>query len=306
METKRPLNFRQVEAFKAVYECGSMTLAGERLAVSQPAVSKLISALEHRVGFDLFDRRAGRLVATAEGRLLYEDVERALIGIESLAEKADDIRERRYGRLAIGAMPTLSWGMVQGVIADLVAEHPDVSVSLQTRTSPQLMNLAAARQVDVAVMAHLGRNPQVRIESRHKLPMVCVVPAGHRLAAREVIHARDIADEMLISLSTIDQSRQRVEMALLNEGIAPRSRIETGIAASACAFVAKGLGLAIVEPFSASVFPEKDIAVRPFLPRIELEVVVARPEEAEPAPSSLAREMLTMLSAELERVCGGG
>ena len=75
-EPKRHLNFRQVEAFKAVFECGSMTMAGERLNISQPAVSKLIAALERRIGFGLFDRRAGRLQATVEGRLLYEDVER--------------------------------------------------------------------------------------------------------------------------------------------------------------------------------------------------------------------------------------
>lgn len=296
----RLLNFRQVEAFKTVFECGSMTLAGERLGISQPAISKLIAALEKRVGLMLFDRRAGRLLATAEGRLLYEDVERALIGIETLAEKAEDIRERRYGRLAIGAMPALSWGMIQGLIAELVAEHPNVSVSMQTRTSPQLLNLVAARQLDVAVLAHLGRNPLVHIESVHRIPMVCAVPAGHRLAEADVITAHDIANETLIALSTLDQLRQRVEVVLMNAGIRPRSRIDTALAASACAFTAKGLGVTIVDPFSASIFSPADIAVRRFEPKIEIEVAVIRPEEPEPSPSGLAREIMTMLRDTLD------
>ena len=299
-EPPRHLNFRQVEAFKAVFECGSMTVAGERLNISQPAVSKLIAALERRVGFALFDRRAGRLLATAEGQLLYEDVERALIGIETLAEKADDIRERRFGRLAIGAMPAFSWGLIQGLIAELVAEYPDVSISMQTRTSPQLLNLVSARQLDVAVLAHLGRNPLVHIESLHRIPMVCVVPANHRLAEAEVIRARDIADETLIALSTLDQVRQRVELTLMGEGINPRNRIDTALAASACAFTAKGLGVSIVDPFSPSVFSRNEIAVRPFEPRIDMEVAVVRPEEVEPAPSSLARQMMTMLRDALD------
>lgn len=300
MALPRHLNFRQVEAFKSVFECGSMTMAGERLGISQPAISKLIAAFERRVGFALFDRRAGRLLATAEGQLLYEDVERALIGIESLAEKAEAIRERRLGRLALGAMPALSWGLVQGLVAELVAEHPDVAISMQTRTSPQLLNLVAARQLDVAVLAHLGRNPLVHIESVHRIPMVCAVPANHHLAAAEVIRARDIADETLIALSTLDQLRQRIEVVLMNEGIRPRTRIDTALAASACAFTAKGLGVTIVDPFSASIFSPADIAVRPFEPRIEIEIVVVRPEELEPSPSGLAREIMTMLRETLD------
>ncbi|MCG8354842.1 MAG: LysR substrate-binding domain-containing protein, partial [Kiloniellales bacterium] len=299
--SSRHLNFRQVEAFKTVFECGSMTLAGERLNISQPAVSKLVAALERRIGFALFDRRAGKLLPTAEGQLFYEDTERALIGIESLAEKAEDIRERRYGRLAVGAMPALSWGLIQEVIAEIVTVHPDVAVSMQTRTSPQLLNLVSARQLDVAALAHLGRNPMVHVESLHRIPMVCAVPAGHRLADSQIIHARDIADEALIALSTLDQTRQRIEVVLMNEGIRPKIQIDTALAASACAFTAKGLGVAIVEPFSTAVFSNADIVVRPFEPTIEMEIAVVRPQELEPAPSSLTREFITMLGAALDR-----
>lgn len=300
-DTTHHLNFRQVETFKAVFECGSMTMAAERLGVSQPAVSKLIGALEKRVGFAVFDRRGGRTLATAEGRLLYEDVERAMIGIETLAEKAKAIRERRYGRLAIGAMPALSLGLIQELIAELCAEHPDVAISMQTRTSPQLLNLIAARQLDVAVLAHLGRNPQVHIESLHRIAMVCVVPAGHALAEKQLIEAKDIANEALISLSTLDQLRQRVEVVLMNEGIRPKSRIDTALAVSACAFTAKGLGVAIVDPFSASFFPSSEIAVRPFEPSIEIEVAIVRPAEIQPSPASLTAEVIAMLKHALDQ-----
>ncbi len=296
----RYLNFRQVEAFKIVFECGSMTMAGERLGISQPAISKLIGLFERRIGIVLFERRAGRVLPTAEGRLLYEDVDRALVGIESLAEKAEDIRDRRYGRLAIGAMSALSLGLIQGLIAELVTEHPNVSVSMQTRTSPQLLNLVSARQLDVAVLVHLGRNPMVYIESMHRIPLVCVVPANHRLAEKQVIHAQDLADETLIMLSTLDQLRPRVELALMNEGIRPKSRIDTVLAVAACAFTAKGLGVTIVDPFSASVFSPADIAVRPFEPTITVEIAVIRPEEVKPSGSSLTREFIDLLSDAIE------
>ena len=299
-DTFRYLNFRQVEAFKLVFECGSMTLAGERLGISQPAVSKLIQLLERRVGFQLFDRSTGRLLPTDEGRLLHEDVERALIGIEALAEKAEAIRQRRYGRLTIGAMPALSWGLIQGLIADLVGEHPGVSVSMQTRTSPQLLSMVAVHQLDVAVLAHLGRNPLIDVVSLHRIPMVCAVPARHRLAERELIHARDLADETLIQLSMLDQLRPRIELALRNEGIQPKSRIDTTLAASACAFAAKGLGVTIVDPFSAGVFSSSQIAVRRFEPRIDNEIAIVRPAGVKPSMTGLTSEFTTALGHALE------
>ena len=60
------MNHRQVEAFQAVMETGSVTKAGKVLYISQPAVSRLISDLESNVGFKLFFRRKGRLEPTVK------------------------------------------------------------------------------------------------------------------------------------------------------------------------------------------------------------------------------------------------
>lgn len=295
------LNYRQVQAFKAVFECSSMTLAAERLSISQPAVSKLIGQLERRVGFALFDRASGRLLATTEGRLLYEDVERALTGIESLGEKARDIRERRYGRLVIGAMPALSLGLMQSLVADMIASHPSITVDLQTRTSPQLLTLIAARQLDVAAIAHLGRNPLVHIEALHRIAMVCALPPGHRLASRDVIRARDLEGEPFISLSMLDQLGPRIRQSLISAGVHPVGQVSTALAASACAFVAKGLGVAIVDPFSTTLFSRDHIVVRPFDPLIEIEIAVVRSQDLRPSPVGLATELIGRLNDALAR-----
>lgn len=292
------LNFRQIEAFEAVADCGSMTRAAEMLGISQPAISKLIAALEARIGFTLFDRQPGRLRLTAEGRLFYEDIERALIGIRSLGEKAQDIRERRYGRLTLGAMPALSWGFCQQAIASLVADHPTVAVSMQTRTTPQLLNLVQAAQLDLAVVAYLGDTPLVQVESIHRAAMVCAVPADHPLAQRSALGAADIAGEALINLSMLDRARARVELALAQAGARPESRIDTGLALAASAFVAAGLGVALIDPHSLGHLRPRGIAIKPFEPRIEYEIAIVRPREI--APSTLTRKMIALLRDALE------
>ena len=68
------LKIRQIEAFKAVVETGSVTAASKRLSLTQPAVSKLIAYLERSVGMKLFERARGRLQATPEAEIFYQHV----------------------------------------------------------------------------------------------------------------------------------------------------------------------------------------------------------------------------------------
>ena len=77
------MNYRQLEAFQAVFRAGSFTLAGKLLFVSQPAVSRLILELEQEIGFKLFERHKNGLQPTPEGKL--EEVIIFLKGLINLA-----------------------------------------------------------------------------------------------------------------------------------------------------------------------------------------------------------------------------
>ena len=78
------MNLRQIDAFRAVMESGTVSRAAKRLSVSQPAVSKLIQSLEQAIGLVLFDRTRGRLSPNAEATMLLEEVERLFGGLSSL------------------------------------------------------------------------------------------------------------------------------------------------------------------------------------------------------------------------------
>ena len=60
------INHRQIEAFRAVFQTGSMTAAGALIGVTQPAISRLIRDLEGEIGWSLFDRSAGKLIPTPD------------------------------------------------------------------------------------------------------------------------------------------------------------------------------------------------------------------------------------------------
>jgi len=82
------LKIRQVEAFRALMQRHTVTRAAQTLHVSQPAVSRLLADFEASVGFTLFERQQGRLVPTAEAHVLHEEVERAFVGMDRIAQAA--------------------------------------------------------------------------------------------------------------------------------------------------------------------------------------------------------------------------
>src|SRR5262245_47324218 len=89
---KELMNFRQIEAFRAVMVGGTATTAAQMLFISQPAVSRLVRSLEDSVGFDLFERRKKRLVPTVEGKQLHAAVEQTFVGLQHVSRAADAIR----------------------------------------------------------------------------------------------------------------------------------------------------------------------------------------------------------------------
>jgi hypothetical protein len=82
------MELHQLEAFSAVMSAGSITGAGRLLERSQPAVTRQIQELEADLGYALFNRNGPRVTPTHRAFLLYEEVERSLIGLKSIEQRA--------------------------------------------------------------------------------------------------------------------------------------------------------------------------------------------------------------------------
>jgi DNA-binding transcriptional LysR family regulator len=195
------MNLRQLQAFKALIETGTVSQAARALHISQPAASKLVAKFEDTAGFTVFKRERGRLLPTPEALMLYDEVERVFAGVDEIARATRDIRELKRGKVALGVPMALACGLVQGVIDRFLRDRPEVSVSLQTRSSPRLVEFTAARRVDLAVVALMSDYPGVEMELLCRAEGVCVLPPAHRLTAADVVRAEDLHGEPFISLT---------------------------------------------------------------------------------------------------------
>lgn len=302
---ERPINFRQLEAFRAVMQYGSMTRAGQALAVSQPAVTRLIKDLEYELGLQLFRRNGAQIVPTAEAGQLYREVERHFAGAYRIREAARAIKDSRAGYLHVGAMSNLSQSVVPAALGIFVERHPGVVVAVHPEQSIGLIEAIAHRQLDVAY----AMVPEDRGDIDHELfpasHAVCAMPRGHALASRRTVALRDLQGQDFISLGARSVLRAQINAALQKADVRPTLRLETMHSHTVVDYVRQGVGLAIIDPFAAMEPASRDIVVRPFTPKISLKFSAVYREGEERSPFALAfteimREVVDRLLGDLQ------
>jgi DNA-binding transcriptional LysR family regulator len=260
------MNFRQVETFRAVMLTGSMTAAADKLHTSQPNVSRAIARLEQEVGFELFDRVAGRVLPTRGGEALFREIERAFIGLESVADSARAIRELGAGTLRIAAAASISQSVLPRALRIFSEKYPAVRLLVSTSESPTIANMVASGQCDVGFVSYFADKPGVVASVIHVQHAVCILPAGHRLARRKLVTPRDLRGERFISLPAGSSSRMAVDAAF-----APGERImalETTYASTIYGMVREGLGVSLVNPLVGHTMNTAGVATRPFRPNV--------------------------------------
>lgn len=271
------MNIRQLEAFKAVVELGSFTRAAEKLHLSQPAVSKLILLLERACGFALFHRQRNGVIPTAEGAMLYSEVEQVFLGVDSVSARARAIRRFDCGAIEIVAFPSLATRVLPPILAEFLGTRPGLRVTMSSRNSWLLVDRVATQGVDVGFGMVASERPGVRFEKLCSMEAVCVLPAGHRLAARPVIEAGDLHGERFVAMAEEDRAQLKVDQAFADSGVGRDIVLKAQLTEACCSFVAAGIGVAVVDPLSTVDFAPARLVVRPFRPLVSYDLWVVTP-----------------------------
>jgi len=272
------MNFKQIETFRAVMLMGSMTAAAQKLHTSQPNVSRVIGKLEAEVGFELFDRLAGRVVATRSGEALFREVNRAFVGLDSLAEAAGAIRQAGVGTLRVAAAASISISVIPSAIRLFSERYPAIRIVVDTSESDVIANWTATQHCDLGFVSNLPDKPGVVSSLIHTENAVCVMPQGHRLARKKQVVAQDLNGERFISLPGGGLSRRAIDAAFAQDGRI--MALETPFASTICRMVSEGLGLSLVNPILTRTMKLPGIVTVPFKPGVQFNSYLLRPQLA--------------------------
>ncbi|RVU19096.1 LysR family transcriptional regulator [Methylobacterium oryzihabitans] len=262
---------RHIEVFRAVMRSGTLTRAAGLLNVSQPALSQSLLQAEDELGFKLFERVKGRLVPTPEAEELFPEAERLFGDLENLRRMAQDLRQGRRGlvRLATSAPPALS--VVPAALDAFRRAHPEVRLLSSVVPVERIIAMLEGGQAGLGLAMTEEALPMIETKVIGRCDLVCLLPEGHRLAARPQLAVADLAGERLIAYRRDSQPGLMLERALARQGETLRPDIEVELSIIALAFVQGGLGVAIVD----GLLPWRRFAgvtTVPLLPRIALPI----------------------------------
>lgn len=192
----RRLKLRDMRILMTVAECGTMGKAAERLAVSQPAVSKAISDMEHALGVRLLDRGQSGVEPTAYGHALikrgvaiFDEMQQGLKDFEFLSDPA-------AGEVLAGATAPVASAIIAPAIDQLSRRYPRMRFNAVVADAAPLFAALDARQIDFAIARIAHRLPeQHKSEVLFHDELKVVTGSQNPLARRRRIALADLIEQ---------------------------------------------------------------------------------------------------------------
>jgi len=258
------LKLRDLQILLAVAQAGSMAKAGTRLAVSQPAISKAISAMEHTFGVRLFERSPRGIEPTRYGRAL---IRRSTAVFDELRQGVKDIEflsDPTVGEVRIGCTSPLAAGLVTEVISRLSRDYPRITFQLVENDPLLLLRELDERNVELV----LARMPDgdlaehMDVEIFYHDAFVVVAGAQNPWVRRRKVRLADLVDEPWALMPAETFTRSAVHEAFLAEGLEPpRRTVVTPSPGMRNSLLATGLFLSTL-PATALKFPSGFPAIK--------------------------------------------
>lgn len=152
------LDWDKLRVFHAAAEAGSFTHAAETLRLSQSAISRQVSALEHDVGVALFHRHARGLVLTEQGEMLFRTAHDVLMQLEAIKTRLTEAKDRPSGVLRVTTTVGLGAGWLTERVPEFIELYPEVN--LQLILANEELDLMM-RQADCAIRLRQPQQPDL-------------------------------------------------------------------------------------------------------------------------------------------------
>lgn len=242
-------DLRALRTFLVVAEERHFGRAADRLSIAQPAVSQQIRRLEKDLGAPVFIRTTRRVELTDVGRHLEARARMILMEVERTEEELQQIRRGRAGRIAIGFVGTATYDVLPRVSRRLRDQLPDVDLELHgEQLSPTLLEMLIERRIDLAVVRNT--QPSNAFDTTHLRdePLVAALPADFAGPDRHTVALADLRGRTFVTHPSGHRSAMfnAVMGACRQAGFTPAEVIEVRETSTLVAFVAAGLGVALV------------------------------------------------------------
>lgn len=287
------LNFRQTEILWAIVMAGSSSGAARLLNVSQPAVSKMLSQIEAQLGSSLFERVRGKLQPTEQVRLLFDEIAKAQKIMRRVNDIADSLTKEGGGALSLASIPSLAYAIVPGVIARFRLENPEIVVRLETGAVPEMIESVLQGEAELGLLVMLTDHPLLTVLPLFEGRMLAALPRNHPLAVKSLVSLADLSPYPHILVGSRMPFGMLTSSAFEQAGLPCRVCADVTNSLQACALVDAGVGVALVDEFTARNLSWLNVVTRPLKEKISLRTSIVYSRNRPPGP--LAKRFIALL-----------
>ena len=264
------MELRQLRVLQAVGDTGSFSRAADRLDYTQPAVSKIVAALERQLGTTLVDRGIRPLRLTEAGSALTHRAAAAFEQIAAAELEVEAIANLSAGRLRVGTFSSAGAAMVVDALRAFRLGHPGVDVSITEIGMPSAVTRSLrSGDLDLGVSFDYPEIGDTFGDDLALVPLLddpfdVVVPRGHRLEREPAIRFADLGGEswLLGDFGVDSPSFRMIDRRCREAGFDPRVAYRVNDCQMAQALVAAGEGIALLPRLMLQTL-NPGVAVRP-------------------------------------------
>lgn len=204
-----------------IIDCGSFTAAAERLNTSQPALSRMASLVEARLGAPIFATRRNPVTPTALGIELANYGRSIRNATDEISKLAGRIATGEQGEIRVGAPPFHSQRVATGFIASWLQRHPEVRIVLQTDYAPMLLEKLVQGSFDLimAPVDVIEGIPNLIVKRLTRGENVIVCRENHPLLSEATITPEMLSQARWIISSRGSLLNRDTRMALTAAGV---------------------------------------------------------------------------------------
>jgi LysR family transcriptional regulator, cys regulon transcriptional activator len=259
------MELRQLRSLVALSDNGfSVSRTAARLHLVQPAVSQHLRLLEDELGTPLFLRHGKRLTGLTEaGAKVLGYARSTLADLANIAAVGRDHVEESRGTLRIGTTHTQARYVLPPVLRRFNEAYPEVEVQIYQATPAQLVDMALADQVDLAICTEaIGEHKGLISLPSYRWNRCLIAPHGHPVLARRPISLGVLCEYPMITYVFGFTGRGSLSSIFAKVGLHPRvvlGAVDTDVIKT---YVREGMGIGVIADLAFQPEQDADLGIR--------------------------------------------
>lgn len=254
------ISIKQIKAFLTLVEEDNFTRAAQKVHLSQPAFSNLISNLEQEIGYRLFDRDTRKVQLNKDGVHFIKLAKTFLYTYENTIKEIQSHADKSQAKFALAVMPSLVVQWVSQLLASFHHEHPKIRVELLDFQWDRCIQTILQGHAELALTANSPALAEISSELLFKDKFYLICHKEHPLADKDVLELNDLMHYDMIGFTKGTSIRLYTDRLIDILGI--KYTLEVNQLTSMMGLVAANYGISLVPELTLFQFQNENILIR--------------------------------------------